>query len=98
MFFARRGLNNLWLTIFLLIELAGQAGAQQTASASYQTETNTVYREGGELTPQMKERCRLDLYLPVGKKDFATVVWFHGGGLTGGNRAVPKDYRKRGLG
>jgi acetyl esterase/lipase len=28
------------------------------------------------------ERCLLDIYYPVNKKDFTTVVWFHGGGLT----------------
>jgi acetyl esterase/lipase len=37
----------------------------------------------GELTPLERERCVLDLYLPEGK-DFPTLVWFHGGGLTEG--------------
>ena len=31
-------------------------------------------------------RCRLDVRVPVGVTGFPTVVWFHGGGLTGGNR------------
>lgn len=35
-------------------------------------------------------RCRLDLRLPEGAQGFATLVWFHGGGLTGGNRHFPK--------
>jgi acetyl esterase/lipase len=30
--------------------------------------------------------CRLDLRYPADRKGFATVVWFHGGGLTGGKR------------
>ena len=30
-------------------------------------------------------------------KDFATVVWFHGGGLTGGNRFVPSELQGKGL-
>lgn len=33
------------------------------------------------------QRCKLDLYLPKGAKEFATIVWFHGGGLTGGDKA-----------
>jgi len=33
------------------------------------------------------ERCKLDLYLPSETKDFATIVWFHGGGLQGGNKS-----------
>lgn len=30
--------------------------------------------------------CRLDVKAPVGVTGFPTVVWFHGGGLTGGRR------------
>ncbi|MBO7165993.1 MAG: carboxylesterase family protein [Kiritimatiellae bacterium] len=33
-----------------------------------------------------EKECVLDLSLPKGVKDFPTVVWFHGGGLTKGNR------------
>jgi hypothetical protein len=32
-----------------------------------------------------QDRWRPDLYVPVNAKDFATVVWFHGGGLTQGS-------------
>jgi acetyl esterase/lipase len=37
-----------------------------------------------------KTMCKLDLRHPQGKTGFATVIWFHGGGLTGGQRAFPK--------
>ncbi len=30
--------------------------------------------------------CRLDVKYPKGQTNFATVVWFHGGGLTAGKR------------
>lgn len=33
-----------------------------------------------------RERCKLDIYVPVLKKGFQTLVWFHGGGLTGGDK------------
>ena len=33
-----------------------------------------------------KAQCRLDLRYPTQRTGFATVVWFHGGGLTGGQR------------
>jgi acetyl esterase/lipase len=33
-----------------------------------------------------REQCRLDLRYPTNKVGFATVVWFHGGGLTSGRR------------
>lgn len=33
-----------------------------------------------------KSQCKLDIRYPVGRKDFPTLVWFHGGGLTSGER------------
>lgn len=33
-----------------------------------------------------KERCKLDLYLPVDRNDFSTLIWFHGGGLQNGGK------------
>jgi acetyl esterase/lipase len=36
------------------------------------------------------ERCTLDLHLPAGKRGFPTLVWFHGGGLEGGDKGSAK--------
>ena len=49
---------------------------------------NELYKTGDSLSSYEKQRCRLDLYLPKAgtEKGFATLVWFHGGGLTGGNK------------
>ena len=48
--------------------------------------TDIAYKNGGALDQYEKEQCKLDLYLPVGEKGFPTLVWFHGGGLTGGDK------------
>ncbi len=40
-----------------------------------------------------KERCKLDLYLPKSQKTFKTLVWFHGGGLTGGEKEIPNELK-----
>jgi acetyl esterase/lipase len=45
----------------------------------------------------IKERCVLDIYYPKNIKDFATVVWFHGGGLTAGNKFIPSQLKEKGL-
>lgn len=45
------------------------------------------YKSGVTLTDYERERCKLDLYLPKDKKNFPVIVWFHGGGLTGGQKA-----------
>jgi dipeptidyl aminopeptidase/acylaminoacyl peptidase len=39
----------------------------------------------------IKEQCVLDIYKPIGKTNTPVIVWFHGGGLTGGTKAIPKE-------
>ena len=46
---------------------------------------DVAYKSGAGLSDYEKERCKLDVYLPQGK-GFATLVWFHGGGLTAGRK------------
>jgi acetyl esterase/lipase len=41
-------------------------------------------------TDYQRSQCRLDLLYPTNQAAFATLVWFHGGGLTGGKRHFPK--------
>ena len=50
-----------------------------------------------KLTEYMQERCRLDVYHPVGKEGYPTIVWFHGGGLKAGNRSVPAALKNKGV-
>ncbi|MDD4870231.1 MAG: alpha/beta hydrolase [Kiritimatiellae bacterium] len=54
--------------------------------------TNISYYDENDLASAddyQKEQCRLDLCYPTNKTGFATVVWFHGGGLTKGRRHFP---------
>lgn len=43
------------------------------------------------------EKCVLDIYHPNNNKDFSTVVWFHGGGLEGGDKRIPKQLKGQGI-
>lgn len=43
------------------------------------------------------ERCRLDLYYPEDVEGFATLVWFHGGGLEGGSKSLLDEFRRQGF-
>lgn len=45
----------------------------------------------------LKERCVLDLYYPKNTKNFATLIWFHGGGLTGGNKEILAGLKEKGF-
>ena len=66
-------------------------------AVQYKTDADIAYRSGPGLTDYMRSRCKLDVYYPAGKKDFATVVWFHGGGLKNGNRFVPSALKEKGI-
>ena len=60
------------------------------AQITYKTENNISYRTGENLDVYMKERCKLDIYVPENVDSFTTVVWFHGGGLTAGQKSIPE--------
>jgi acetyl esterase/lipase len=45
----------------------------------------------------IKEQCVLDLYYPKDQKGFATIVWFHGGGLTSGKKEIPETLMQKGF-
>lgn len=77
--------------ILLLIGLTLQA--QET----YKTVKDISYIPAGETDGYRKERCKLDVYYPVGKKGFPTIVWFHGGGLEGGGKHVPEMFMNEGF-
>ncbi len=64
---------------------------------TYRTELDIPYRSGLGSNDSMSDRCRIDLYYPTDKRDFATVVWFHGGGLTSGNRSIPDALKNQGF-
>jgi acetyl esterase/lipase len=82
----------------LLLLFAAPALAQdKPAPAKHKTDTDIPYRTGDNLSDAMKERCKLDVHFPEGAKDAPAVVWFHGGGLTAGEKAIPKALQNQGV-
>jgi len=65
----------------------------------YETITNIpYYSESINQTDKYKnERCVLDIYYPTDLKNFSTVVWFHGGGLTSGEKEIPFALKEKGF-
>ncbi len=63
---------------------------RQNAAIKYAEKKNVFYppQAEAEVTPEERERCRLDVYWPEGRTGFATLVWLHGGGLWGGDREI----------
>ncbi|OQP55766.1 alpha/beta hydrolase [Niastella populi] len=68
------------------------------AQQKYVTEKEISYYPAAvaEKDAYINAQCRLDLYYPKGAKDFATIVWFHGGGITGGKKEIPAALMEKG--
>lgn len=84
------------LISMLVLGMAMVTNAQETR---YQIKENIPYYPDSDSKKDgyIHERCVLDLYFPANKPEFATVVWFHGGGLTGGSKQIPKALQEKGL-
>jgi len=85
-----------FFTAILLAAICVISSAQQS---TYTTKTDiNYYSDSDTLTDEyLKERCVLDLYYPDNKERFPTVVWFHGGGLSSGNKSIPAELREQGM-
>jgi acetyl esterase/lipase len=60
--------------------------AQPVQGAEPKVISGIAYRGSAESGAEINKQCQLDLYLPVDGKIEASLLWLHGGGLTGGNR------------
>lgn len=80
----------------LVVPASAEAPGKAVVAPGYATASDLAYHE---LAPDSyaAERCRLDVYHPVGASGFSTVVWFHGGGLTEGAKEVPERLRDAGI-
>ncbi|MFA6287720.1 MAG: alpha/beta hydrolase [Opitutaceae bacterium] len=81
-------------SLFFGLVLASAAPVFADAPPAVVTErTDISYREtAAPADATLIERCKLDLYLPAAPaKDFPILVWFHGGGLSGGDKAAAPE-------
>ena len=75
------------IVALLLSATMARAQYQQVNDISYTTSSDAYARE----------RCKLDVYYPTELKDAPVVVWFHGGGIEGGNKHIDAQLRNSGL-
>jgi len=68
------------------------------AQQQYVVEKNIRYYADStnKIDNYIASQCTLDIYYPKGVKNFSTIVWFHGGGLTGGAKEIPKSLMDKG--
>ncbi|MEH0153841.1 alpha/beta hydrolase [Limibacter armeniacum] len=89
-------MNKLILTL-LTFFLAFTTYAQK--ATAYETKRNIHYYSDdiNKSDAYINERCVLDIYYPKNVTDFPTIVWFHGGGLTGGQKELPAALQEKGV-
>jgi len=78
----------------LLVLTASVVFAQQ----QYVTERNIHYypEAMNQKDSYVNTQCVLDLYYPKGAKNFSTIVWLHGGNITGGKKEIPTALMAKG--
>lgn len=64
------------------------------ALAQYSRVNDILYSQNPDIYTQ--ERCKLDVYYPTQQKDVPVVVWFHGGGIEGGNKYIDQELLESG--
>lgn len=87
---------NRWIVfLFGLFILPVLGVTQEQSSSEYQLINNIPYKKGNELSDYEKERCVLDIYYPTSKDSFTTIIWFHGGGIMGGEKFIPEQLMEK---
>lgn len=91
----KKPMKNL-IASLLLLSLFLSASAQKKG---YQAKLNVPYYNDSInlLNDYIAQRCVLDVYYPENIEKFATIVWFHGGGLTGGEKHIPEGLKNNGI-
>jgi len=82
------------LLFVICIQLAAFAQKNE-----YATDPNIHYysEKQNAADAYTNELCVLDVYYPKNTKGFATIVWFHGGGLSGGVKDLPEGLKEKGF-
>lgn len=80
---------NIILASILLTAVSSYAGGHK-----YTTRNDIAYSQKSD--EYSKSRLKLDLYHPLDTTGLPVIVWFHGGGLTGGEKYIPEELKESG--
>lgn len=90
----------LYFILFFSFTLAVNVqGISAQENSKYGFKEDIYYRTESEAAQDnyLAKRCKLDLYYPAETKNYTTVVWFHGGGITAGNKQIPEKLKEQGI-
>jgi acetyl esterase/lipase len=82
----------LLIALFLVgIDGFGQQASERKNNIFYYPDSSSI------TDAYQKSQCRLDIYYPKNVKNFATIIWFHGGNITGGAKEIPQALMDKGF-
>lgn len=86
-------------TLIVLLFCGVSMAEGETSQMTYQLDKDIFYHPVGEdkADSYQKEKCLLDIYYPKNKKGFATVIWYHAGGITSGQKHIPDELKNKGV-
>lgn len=86
------------LLLVIVLQISTLNLFAQSSVVKYRTESNISYKSSVDASDAYsKSRCFLDIYYPENQKDFATIVWFHGGSLKEGEKFIPSELTNKGM-
>ena len=71
---------------------ASEVATDTTLDTAADAATNAVHKNDSTL-----DELLLDIYYPENTSAFTTLVWYHGGGLTGGHKHIPESLKEKGI-
>lgn len=78
-----------------VLSLLATVSAVRAGAPTFVQENDVPYISSGD--EYARERCRLDIYYAEDTASLPVVVWFHGGGLTGGEKSVPEALKNESM-
>lgn len=90
-------MKKIFFFFSLFLFFATLSGQGSGANITYILTKDISYTDVGETDTYKKERCKLDIYYPQGLTDCPAIVWFHGGGLEGGEKHIPEEFKNKGF-
>ncbi len=85
-----------FLLLILLTVFITSINAQTTEYIT-QSEIHYYNDSVNQTDNYINERCVLDIYYPKNTKGFATIIWFHGGGLRAGSKEIPEALKNKNI-
>ena len=96
MYIIREYLNNTKMKrLYIILTAIAICTAASASGREYAVCRDIPYKFSGD--DYEKERCKLDIYYPTDTSGCPVVVWFHGGGLTSGNKSFPWKLKEKGM-